>query len=431
MKSQVQKKVICKQRDLRTGEMAYFVVNEGKGRRRGCWISSADIDLSALILERSIRIDEKIERCKSRGRRPEKSSSLSESSQAPRDRSLNKTPLSAQLAVAKARSEMEKTLLQHEIEAGKLLLRYSIGNGNGNVPATEMSNIRLVSIRRLETIFLELEKFGHPSRDRSYIVSMLSKTEEGAISDFRRLKSAQNSSVAAAWSAVWNGGPSPPELGVQGVSHEQVLQANRTSPLFVSSTEGIVRTQHLSATDLQNQGMPQVDAVSSVQMEPSGEAVMGTNLAGFQLASMGCQFQPSFSGYPSANVSSRPAHPLGSQTGASRGPSPSLMANPIMYGQLLLPNVASNSEMASVMASYAQQQQLSYPYLLQQAQAALQHQQLCANGGMTGPNTTQETTRVPPGYTMQDFEPRPMEEMQQQPREACSSQNSNGENHLP
>ena len=428
MKSQLQKKVICKQRDLSTGDMFYFVVNESRERRRGCWVSSADIDLSALILERSICIDEKFEQCKPQKGPPEK---LVTPSQVSQERLLSEPPLSAQLAVAKAQSEMERTLVQHEIDAGRLILR-SRELGYNGVPASEMSNIRLVSLLRLEEIFRLLESFGFPSRDRSYILSLLYDSEKAAFDKFRMLESAHKSSIAVR-PTDWRG-PSPPELGAHGVPHEQVLQANRTSPPYALSAESMVRPQlSLSATELQNQGEPAIDTVSSVQSEALAGAFLGTNFAGSaacQLASMGGQFQPSFYGSSSAKPSSSDLRQLpGSQTIVSRGPSPSLMVNPMFYGQSH-PATASNSGLA-ITSQSMMYQQLPNPYLREQQSQAAFHQHLYSNGGLAGPNTMQQAVTVSRGYTMQDFEPRTVEEMQQQTSEANFFHTGNGGNRLP
>lgn len=53
----IQKVIKCIQRDEQTGQLEYFLYN--KGKHRGCWMSDEKVDLSALILERSIRIDER------------------------------------------------------------------------------------------------------------------------------------------------------------------------------------------------------------------------------------------------------------------------------------------------------------------------------------------------------------------------------------
>jgi len=54
-KESVLKLVKCIHRDPSTGLLEYYVVQRGK--RRGCWFSEENIDLSALIMDRAIRIE--------------------------------------------------------------------------------------------------------------------------------------------------------------------------------------------------------------------------------------------------------------------------------------------------------------------------------------------------------------------------------------
>jgi len=56
-KTAIQKVIKCIQRDEQTGQLEYLLYNRGK--HKGCWLNDEKVDLSALILERSIRIDER------------------------------------------------------------------------------------------------------------------------------------------------------------------------------------------------------------------------------------------------------------------------------------------------------------------------------------------------------------------------------------
>jgi len=386
---------------------------------------------------------------------------------------VSRQPLASELIVAKARSEMEGTLVQHEVDAGRLILLHR-KRGNHSVPATEMASLRLESALRLKEIFRTLENVGSPSRDESYILSMLSDAEKAAADKFKRLESFYQNSTEAR--LVERRARSPQEVGGLGVPPDQVIQSAQPSDSIAISTGSFAGNQLQSAPlELLNQSRSFGE--SSRLSDALAGAYLGTDIVGAdrstrnyqvlsgpsgtvstasQLASFSAQAQPNLSGFSSGNLSSELARLLGSQSSNTRDALCALRAYQTQYGQsptgaMFGNGMPNNGMLGTLPQSFAYQfppqplqetpnqryqqydqfppQQFEHPPNhrngFHQSQAA--YQQLYFNGSRAGLNPAMsETSRAPPRYTMNDLEPRTMEEMQQQTSGSYYSQNGYG-----
>jgi hypothetical protein len=184
--------------------MYYFVVNEGPVRRRGCWFSSEDIDLSVLILDRLNCIEKKLEAFerpletpiptpRPRQKMQVSGSNLVASSSATLMKGL---PLASQVAFARANADMEAIIAEHGVNVGRMFL-HSRELGNTAILQAQMPQQRLASVLKLKSVFSTLELYGFPPKAEHYITSLLIGVENAEIDKLKKLEELYQAQRAA------------------------------------------------------------------------------------------------------------------------------------------------------------------------------------------------------------------------------------------
>jgi hypothetical protein len=198
VKSQVQKVIRCKQRDLKTGRIHYFVLN--KGKHRGCWVDSDSVDLSSLILDRSNCIDAKIKRYYEQAkideaqRGPVGAGTIPKADCPPSQSTFAECmptfgeSKSSRPTSAPWKSEISTAVVQHQIDTENLVLRCK-EFGFTEVPISELSKLRSKNALRLIKIYSELhEGQSPPPKEESHFLSLLCKAEQQATIRLRKLQ---------------------------------------------------------------------------------------------------------------------------------------------------------------------------------------------------------------------------------------------------
>lgn len=269
----------CSHRDLQTGVTEYFVLD--KDRKRGCWVSLANMELAPIVLDCGDQIESKLKELESRKKvkmEQQRTAKLAASIASavlhvdafadPKSRHIDDTcsevvgrapkrkkressdrvasSSASDVRIQQWNQEVEAAVLQHQLETRQLIVDRAKQGLSLLPPESQMHELRLQRVRYLKTPLEALRRCGESTALEAEVVARLTQAEIDALKMLKRTQLAQESSTESVPSWPLSTASQVPSLASSyGVGAEAMIRASFGSGNFEATVRPM--TEHISS----------------------------------------------------------------------------------------------------------------------------------------------------------------------------------------